>query len=82
MLLPRDALQGVHQTGFAHFAFAHQGEFGFVEGDLCSGFCAQVGFDDIETFFVCRGEFGVEGVVVEFEFLQMLKLGRGRGGGQ
>ena len=75
MLLPRLAQQRVHQAGLAHFAFADQDEFGFVEGDLRGGFGAQVGFDRLEALFVGCGEFRVEGVEVEVELFQMLKLG-------
>ena len=62
---------------FANLAFAHQDEFGFVELNLLASFGAQIGHNRIKTFSVCRGEFGVEGVAVEVEFLQMLKLGKG-----
>jgi len=34
MFFPRLAEQGIHQTGFTHFAFADEDEFGFVENDL------------------------------------------------
>jgi hypothetical protein len=50
----------------------HEDKFGFAENDLRCGFGTQIGFDSVETLFVCRGEFGVEGVVVEVKVSQML----------
>lgn len=77
--LPRVTTQCAEQATLAHFAFADEDEFGFVEGDLRGGFGAKVGFDSVYALFVCSGEFGIEGVVVEVKSLQMLKLGE-RGG--
>ena len=70
VFLPGIAQQRVHQTGLADFAFADQDEFGFVERDLRGGLGAQVGFDGVEALFVGCGEFRVEGVIVEVEFLK------------
>ena len=61
------ALEGIHEAGFADFAFANEDELGFVEDDLLFGFGAQVCHDGIKAFFVCCGEFGVGGVVFEVE---------------
>jgi len=62
VFLPGVIKQCVHQTSLAHFAFADQDEFGFIEGELCFDFCAQVGLDGIKTLFVGCDEFRVERV--------------------
>lgn len=38
VFLPIFALEGVHEAGFADFAFADEDEFGFVEGSLWTNF--------------------------------------------
>jgi len=65
MFFPRLAEQGIHQTGFTHFAFADDDEFSFVEYDLSFCIGTQVGFDSFDTLFVCFGKFGIEGIVID-----------------
>ena len=60
-------------------AFADQHEFGFVERLGVLFETAEVCLDRVQTLFVCALQGGVEGVVVEVEVCQMLKLGERKG---
>lgn len=54
-------------TCLTYLTLTDKDEFGFVENNLICSFAAQVSFNGIETLFISRGEFGVEGVIVEIE---------------
>jgi len=57
-------LQGFEQGGLADVAFADQHKFGFVERFGVLFETAEVGFDRVQTLFVCALQGGVEGIVV------------------
>ena len=73
------ALQRFEQGGLADVAFADQHQFGFVERLGVLFETAELGFDCVQTLFVCALQGGVEGVVFESDPFQMLQFNEGRG---